>query len=162
MIFIISLTGLLITLGHLLKDNTKPYKKSEYNWSLLPSLENLLDKALKESGGGIADYLVLPSNNDDPIQIIIFHRNRSWSEKYDHFEFDNKSGKLRNSHLGTGDDFVMKINSLVGALHFGHQGGLLMKWIYFFSGLIQVWLAYSGYSIWKNRRKFKSRSINKL
>lgn len=160
MILLISFTGLLLTLGHLLKDDSKPYKKSEYNWSLLPSLEKLLEKALKESNGGIADYMVLPSNNNDPIQIIIFHRNRSWSEKYDHFEFDSTSGELKNSHLGTGDDFLMKLNSLVGALHFGHQGGPLMKWIYFFSGLIQVWLAYSGFNIWKNRRKIKSQSIN--
>lgn len=149
---IIALTGFLLTLSHILSGNTS-FKPTQIDWSDIPSLDKMLDAALIASGGGIPDYLALPRNSNDSFHIAVFHRQRSWWEKFDQFEFDARTGALTASYLGTGDDILMKLNSLVGALHFGHQGGSIMKWLYFLSGLITCWLAISGLLIWKKRAK---------
>ncbi len=149
---IIALTGFLLTLTNILSGK-KPFEPAQIDWSNIPSLDAMVDAALDASGGGTPDYLALPRNADDSFHIAIFHRHRNWWEKFDQFEFDAKTGALTASYLGTGDDIVMKVNSLVGALHFGHQGGFIMKWLYFVSGSISCWLAISGFIIWKRRRK---------
>lgn len=152
LLVIIALTGFLLTLTHILSSQ-KNFEPAQIDWSNIPSLDSMVDAALEASGGGVPDYLALPRNQDDSFHVAIFRRHRSWWQKFDQFEFEAKTGTLSASYLGTDDDILMKLNSLVGALHFGHQSGFIMKWLYFTSGLISCWLAISGFLIWKKRQK---------
>lgn len=158
LIVVISMTGFLLTMSHLLIPH-KQTEKSSYDWSRLPNLQTMVEKAVRISGGGLPDYLALPNSHDDSIHVAVFHRQRKWWEKYDSFEFDGITGDIISANIGPKSDIVTKINSLVGALHFGHQGGELMKWLYFAGGIIPVWLVVSGILV--SLRKGKKRSPDK-
>ena len=147
----LALTGFLLTLPEILSP-PRPEPAPEFDYETLPSLSGLLAEAVEVSGGGVPDYLVLPRSPESPIIVAVFHRERAWWEKFDEFAFDPKSGELTEAHLSRDGDPMMRINSLVGALHFGHQGGELMKWLYFVGGFVPAWLALSGFLIWRRRR----------
>ena len=152
-----ALTGMLLTLPAMLRLISPPPPAPElparYDWQQSPAIEAMLDTATKTFPEAEPDFLILPLGEEDPFSFYLIDRSQWFWAKFKEVKFDGRTGEVLEVRDSSNADPLEKLNTVIAVLHFGHQGGALMRWIWFLLGTSPAVLAASGIVIWRLRKQ---------
>lgn len=152
---IIIATGLVLSIQIALNALKPSVAKTAKAESAVISLDSIVQKIQKESPA-FEIHMLRVKPNGNQVQISgRFQKDPLWYGFYgSYFLIDGASQKITKTQLMSEVSFGKKLLLMSVPLHFGNFGGLGLKILYFFFGLMPAVLSITGFFIWQKTRKF--------
>ena len=129
----------------------EPALGEPYDWSKAPPVEPMLQMIRERLPGVDADFVALPEGPNGSFTWYTIRREAWLWHKYAEVEFSGTTGTLVEIRRAADQGPLERVNALVAIFHFGHQGGELMRWVYFLGGFGPLVLAVTGTFVWWSR-----------
>lgn len=122
-------------------------------------IENILQEIKEENPDFTPTYISLPASKDGAVSIFGLYNDDPFyfSEFYNSFSADYKSGEITGSVRVQDADMGTKLKSTLIPLHFGNFGGIWTKLLYCIVGLSGPLLSITGFVIWQKGNQSKRR-----
>ncbi|MFC3679159.1 PepSY-associated TM helix domain-containing protein [Bacterioplanoides pacificum] len=165
---ILGFTGAYWNIMHLVQEGLVHDDSAEYHlqgrlYNDELSFDRLQQQAEAAIDGFRATYISLPYNPQRPFVFYgdVSAANPLLSQYANQVTFDAQSGELLDRRDIRNQGVLVKIDDSFRRLHFGDFGGVLVKLIWCLSGLVALWLGYTGVSVWWSKQSAKRRARQK-
>ncbi|HET8854774.1 MAG TPA: PepSY-associated TM helix domain-containing protein, partial [Salinimicrobium sp.] len=122
-------------------------------------IKHVLEEIAEKKPDFTPTYISLPASEEGAISIFGLYKDDPFyfSEFYNSFTADYRTGKITASSRIQEADLGTKLKSTLIPLHFGNFGGIWTKLLYCFAGLSGPLLSITGFIIWQKGKKTKRR-----
>lgn len=124
------------------------------------SIDAALAKIEREYPAFEVNYLLFPKNADGKLRILgrLESDPSYYGFNYSNIQVNTKTGEIASTSFLRNLPWYKRAITIFKPLHFGDYGGLSMKLIYCFFGILPGVLAISGFFIWRLRPAKKPRT----